>query len=41
MVRPHAECSVHFWAPQTSQTELLERVQWRVTEMMEGLEHLS
>ncbi|RMC06292.1 hypothetical protein DUI87_15723 [Hirundo rustica rustica] len=36
------ECCVQFWAPQDRRDrELLQQIQWRVTKMMEGLEHPS
>jgi len=42
LVRPHLEHCVRLWAPQYKRdTELLERVQQRVTNMIKGVEYLS
>ena len=42
-MRLHLENSVQVWAPSTRQMDILdilEKVQWRATKMVKGLEHL-
>ncbi|KAJ7407443.1 hypothetical protein BTVI_63170 [Pitangus sulphuratus] len=42
LVKPHLQCCVQCWAScYKRDMELLEQVQWRATEMMKGLGHLS
>lgn len=42
VVRPHLVSFVHFWATHYKRDlDILERVQWRGTKMMKGLEYLS
>jgi len=42
LARPHLEYCIHVWGPQLiKDVELLERVQRRAMEMIQGLEHLS
>ena len=42
LVESHLEYCIQMWSPQYRRDmELLERVQWRATEMMQRMEHLS
>ncbi|KAJ7421560.1 hypothetical protein WISP_41929 [Willisornis vidua] len=42
LVRPHLQCCIQFWAPKDRRDmDILEQVQWGVTLMMQGVEHLS
>lgn len=42
LIKHHLQCCVQFWAPEYKRDmEILVWVQWRVTRMIKGLEHLS
>jgi len=42
LMRPHLESCIQLWSPQhRKDMDLLERVQKRATEMIQGLKHLS
>lgn len=41
LVRLYLEHYAQFWAPQFKDMELLERDQWKITEMMRGLQYLT
>lgn len=41
-MRPQLECCIQFWGPQWKKdVDVLERVEYKVTKMVKGLEHLS